>query len=98
MKTGMVIVYDEEWAAFYNNGVKEVEGDSYIVEEHVFALLGVEVRSSESLINPDKRIAWDSLDEVTEAEKRDELEREELKRLHDEVEKAEKRYRDRKGN
>jgi hypothetical protein len=71
LDTGMVIVYDEDWAAFYNNGVMEVQGDSYYVEEHVFRLLGVRQHSSESLVNPRTNSAWETLTELETVEAHD---------------------------
>jgi hypothetical protein len=68
LSTGMVIVYDEDWAAFYNNGKLEVQGDPYYVEEHVFRLLGVRQHSSDNLINPLNSGAWDTLTELETAD------------------------------
>ena len=70
-KSGMVIVYDEDYAAFYNLGTLEVEGDPAYVEEYVFRLLNVEVRSSESLVNPRTNSAWETMTELETVEAHD---------------------------
>lgn len=70
-KSGMVIVYDEDYAAFYNLGTLEVEGDPDYVEEYVFRMLNVEQRSSESLVNPRTNRAWESMTELEMVEAHD---------------------------
>ena len=67
-RSGMVLVFDEDYAAFYNNGQLEAEGPDYYVEEYVFRLLNVEVRSSETVVNPLTNKAWGTLTELETVE------------------------------
>jgi hypothetical protein len=71
MKTGMVLVVDEDYAAFYLNGELQVEGTDYYVEDYVFQLLGVEVRSSENVVNPLTNQAWATKAELDMVEQHD---------------------------
>jgi hypothetical protein len=71
MKTGMVLVVDEDYAAFYLNGELQVEGTDYYVEDYVFQLLGVEVRSSENVVNPLTNQAWATMAELDMVEQHD---------------------------
>jgi hypothetical protein len=71
MKTGMVLVVDEDYAAFYLNGELQVEGTDYYVEDYVFQLLGVEVRSSENIVNPLTNRAWATMAELDMVEQHD---------------------------
>lgn len=65
LKTGMVLVDDgDDYSAFYINGELQVEGPNYYVEDYVFRLLGVEVRSSDNVVNPRTNSAWASLAEM----------------------------------
>lgn len=70
-KSGMVLVVDEDYAAFYLNGELQVEGTDYYVEEYVFRLLNVEVRSSENVVNPRTNQAWETLTELETVEAHD---------------------------
>jgi hypothetical protein len=71
LKTGMVLVVDEDYAAFYLNGELQVEGPDYYVEDYVFRLLGVEVRSSENVVNPLTNSAWPTITELDMVEAHD---------------------------
>jgi len=67
----MVLVVDEDYAAFYLNGELQVEGPDYYVEDYVFRLVGVEVRSSENVVNPRTNKAWETLTEQETVDKYD---------------------------
>jgi hypothetical protein len=71
LSTGMVLVVDEDYAAFYLNGELQVEGHSDYVEDYVFRVMGVEVRSSENVVNPLTNSAWETLTELEMVEQHD---------------------------
>jgi hypothetical protein len=71
LSTGMVLVVDEDYAAFYLNGELKVEGHSDYVEDYVFRVMGVEVRSSENVVNPLTNSAWETLTELEMVEQHD---------------------------
>jgi len=71
-RSGMVLVDDgDDYSAFYINGELQVEGPNYYVEDYVFRLLNVEVRSSEVLVNPLRNSAWETLTELDTVEQHD---------------------------
>ena len=68
----------EEWSALYIDGTLDVVGDSYLVDERIAELLGVEDQSSDAFLRGgntredvaqtlDELNAWVAAEEVNEA-------------------------------
>jgi hypothetical protein len=94
LDSGMEIIYEEDWAAFYNNGKLEVQGDPYYVEEYVLNMLGVKTYTSDSLVNPLTQHAWETTAEVKMAEQAELQHRREI----EEAEENLRRLRERKSD